>query len=100
VRNGRATHARTLVRAGTRLVCPNPLCRAHVATFRYDVLRGAPGMDPRWFRFEPGQTREVGSPAICFTCTEQVMKAEVGLIDGKSASWFSMHTDNGWIALR
>lgn len=88
---------RVAIEAGTRLICPNPKCRVHIATFRYGIYRGIPNLGLDVLTFEPDQRRENGSSAICFTCAEPFMRTEAGLVDGKPASWYAMHTDAGWV---
>lgn len=83
-------------RKGTRLICSNGGCRAHVATFKQTLMCGAPFLGVDLFEWQPGQNRDAGSGSICNKCGAPFMQdtlvaSKPGYRDRK------FHTDIGWI---
>lgn len=87
-----------VARKGTRIFCPDPLCRVHIATFRYELLSGCPSIGIDLFDFAPGQAREAGDGAICKTCGTPFMRDETRRTRRGLEVHRKLFTDAGWIS--
>lgn len=91
------TDSRKFIAAGSRIECPH--CRAAIATFRYDLLVGAPDIGVDLFAWADGQKRDAGSQAICFTCGTPFMRSEYSAGGALPVHHVHLH-EHGWVRLR
>lgn len=89
---------------GTRVLCPNPLCRAHVATFKGSLYTAQELVPLDILEFVSGQERKQGEKCRCKRCGTAYMDRLAFLAARKvhgyarrSGVGIRVHTEHGWI---
>lgn len=89
---------KVVARRGSGLFCPNPDCRAGIATFRRDLLAGAPDIGVDLFLWASGQARIAGDGATCHVCKTVFMREVTGVDQLGAYVKREFFTQHGWVA--
>lgn len=86
-----------VARRGSGIYCPNADCRSGIATFRKDLLAGAPDIGVDLFIWASGQDRIAGEGATCHTCNTVFMREVTGVNAEGPYVRREFFTQFGWV---